>query len=75
MILKPRLIAPALLGLVVLGFAGCSEDNDASARGTIKSSGTGAGTTPVRTQDEYAKQRQAGGIGTTKANNYPGAKN
>jgi hypothetical protein len=73
MILKPRLTASVFLSLTVLGFAGCAEDNDATARGTVTSNG--AGTEPIRSQEEYGKQRAAGGVGTTKANNYPGAKN
>jgi len=71
MVSKTRCAGVVLLSLVALGFAGCAEDNESSKEAKVTS---GTGTQPVRTQEEYAKQKQAASVGTTKANNYPGAK-
>jgi len=70
MAFNTRCAGVVLLSLVALGFAGCAEDNEAAKEAKVTS---GTGTQPVRTQADYAKQRAAGGVGTTKANNYPGA--
>jgi hypothetical protein len=65
----------ALLTLAVLGFAGCAEDNEASATKTTGNTAAVKDTgPPPKDQREYFERRQKEGGGTSKGNNYPGAK-
>jgi len=71
-----RCAGVVLLSLVALGFVGCAEDNESTAQAqggkstaAVKDMGP-----PPKDQKEYFERQKASGSGTTKANNYPGAK-
>ena len=75
-----RAIGGLVLGLGLLAFAGCGEDNASTAAATQKSDGTAQAAPPpnapppAKNQDDYAKQYQAQQKNMYKGAGYPGAK-
>jgi hypothetical protein len=74
--LNARILSVALVSALVFSVSGCAEDNEATAKNEAKKAGGSADapkpSPPMRDQGEYKKATQ--GLGTTKANGYPGAK-
>jgi hypothetical protein len=74
-------VATALLGLPILGLAGCSQDNEAFVKAQAEATaGKGDAATKgpaLATQADYAKQQQKQQQQTQqnlKSSGYPGAK-